>query len=122
MNDQQAKLQKFFAEKAKHLQSEIDLEIEKLGGEDMLISREDLFHWVYHARNQIQTYNTICRMLEDSSGSADASRIVQDLREEIDSDYTDIMRIRRQQEDEQRALAILQEEAEYYRQALELFE
>ncbi len=31
-----------------HLQNEIDWEIRKIGGENMLISREDLIHWVYY--------------------------------------------------------------------------
>lgn len=42
MTGQQKSLHQFFSDKAKHLQNEIDLEIEKIGGEGMLISREDL--------------------------------------------------------------------------------
>ena len=60
MTIQQEKLHRFFTEKAKHLQNEIDLEIANIGGEDMLISREDLIHWVYHSRREIEMYHTIC--------------------------------------------------------------
>lgn len=120
MNEQQAKLHKFFAERAKHLQSEIELEIEKIGGEDMLISREDLIHWVYHAREQVETYHTICRMLEDRSEDADAGRILQELRETVESDSTEIGMIRQKQEEEEKALQQLREEVAYYNQALEM--
>ena len=120
MNEQQAKLHEFFSEKAKHLQSEIEVEIEKIGGEDMLISREDLIHWVYHAREQVETYHTICRMLEDRSEDADAGRILQELRKTVESDSTEIGMIRQKQEEEEKALQQLREEVAYYNQALEM--
>ena len=120
MNEQQAKLHEFFSEKSKHLQSEIELEIAKIGGEDMLISREDLIHWVYHAREQVETYHTICRMLEDRSEDADAGRILQELRKTVESDSTEIGMIRQKQEEEQKALQQLREEVAYYNQALEM--
>ena len=46
MTKQQESLYRFFTEKAKHLQNEIDMEIAKIGGEHMLISREDLTAWI----------------------------------------------------------------------------
>ena len=46
-NKKQEELHQFFAEKAKHLQNEIDFEVEKIGGEKMLVSREDLMaHYI----------------------------------------------------------------------------
>ncbi len=115
----QAELQRFFAEKAKHLQNEIDYEIRNIGGEDMLISREDLIHWVYDARKQVETYHTICRMLEDQTENADTGRILRELRETAASDRIEIAKIERKQEEEKKALEQLKEEAEYYRLALE---
>ena len=120
MADKHSMLQRFFSEKAKHLQNEIDMEIEKIGGEGMLISREDLIHWVYHAREQVETYRTICRMLEDRSEGMDTEKILQELRKTMETDRADIGRIRRRQEEEQKALAQLRKEADYYRQALEI--
>ena len=120
MNEQQEALHKFFSERARHLQNEIDLEIEKVGGEGMLISREDLIHWVYCARDQIKTYHTICRMLEDKAESVDTNKILQDLRETIETDKTSIAKIQKKQEEEKKALEQLREEAEYYRLALEV--
>lgn len=120
MDRKQTELHGFFTEKAKHLQNEIDLEIQKIGGEDMLISREDLIHWVYHAREQVKTYQTICRMLEDQSECADTDKILQELRDTVESDRTDIAKIRKKQEEERQALEQLRKEAEYYQQALEV--
>ncbi len=120
MNQQQEALYQFFSEKARHLQNEIDLEIEKIGGEDMLISREDLIHWVYHARGQVKTYHTICKMLEDRAEDADMDKILQELRDTAASDRDEIMEIEKKQEEERKALENLKREAEYYRQALEV--
>ena len=120
MNQQQEALYQFFSEKARHLQNEIDLEIEKIGGEDMLISREDLIHWVYHARGQVKTYHTICKMLEDRAEGADMDKILQELRDTAASDRDEIMEIEKKQEEERKALENLKREAEYYRQAMEV--
>ena len=120
MTEQQAELYHFFSEKAKHLQNEIDWEIAKIGGEKMLISREDLIHWVYYARGQVETYRTICRMLEDRAENVDTEKIMQELRETAASDRKEIAKMERKQEEEQKALAQLREEADYYRLALEV--
>ena len=76
----------------------------------MLLSREDLIHWVYYARGQVETYKTICRMLENKSREADSGRILQELRETMESDRQEILRIRRKQEEERKALEQLRED------------
>ena len=119
MNEQQAVLHRFFSDKAKHLKNEIDLEIEKIGGENMLISREDLIHWVYYARDQVETYYTVCRMLENKADGINTDQILKDLRETMETDQTEIAKIRRRQEEERKALTRLEEEARYYRQTLD---
>ena len=120
MTEQQAKLHEFFSEKAKHLQNEIDWEIAKIGGEKMLISREDLIHWVYYARGQVETYHTICRMLENKADGVDTDRILQELRETAASDRKEIAKIEKKQEEERKALAQLREESDYYKLALKV--
>ena len=120
MTAQQARLHQFFTEKARHLQNEIDLEIEKIGGESLLISREDLLHWVYFARYQVETYHTICRMLEDKADGADTEKILQELRDTMREDKETIEKLQRKQEEEKKALDQLREEENFYRQALEL--
>ena len=118
MTEKQLNLHKFFSEKAKHLQNEIDMEIKKIGGEDMLISREDLIHWVYNAREQVETYKTICRMLEEKAEGVETDRILRELRETMEKDRMNMAEIQRKQEEERKALEQLREEAGYYQQAL----
>lgn len=120
MTEQQKKLHQFFSDKAKHLENEIAFEIDRNGGEHMLISREDLIHWVYYARGQVETYRTICRMLEDQDEGAETGKILRELRETMASDREEITKIERKQEEERKALEQLREEAEYYRQALDV--
>ena len=116
----EARVRDFFADKARHLQNEIDLEIEKIGGEDMLISREDLFHWVYHSREQVKNYRTICRMLEEGSQVVDMEKIMQDLQETMKKDQAAIDSLSRKKAEEDKAVERLQAEADLYRQALDI--
>ena len=120
MNPIQADLHRFFTDKAKHLQKEIDTEIKAIGGEKMLISRTDVLHWVYDAREQIKTYWTICRMLEDRAAGIDTEKILNGLQENITEERYEIERLQRKQEEEKKALRKLKAEAEYYRLALEV--
>ena len=120
MTEQQAVLYRFFSEKAKHLQNEIDYEIAKVGGEGMLISREDLIHWVYYARDQVETYKIICRMLEDKAEGIDTKEILLGLGEDMESDRDEIRELSRKLETENKALEQLREEEEYYHQALDV--
>ncbi len=120
MNPIQADLYRFFTDKAKHLQKEIDLEVKNVGGEKTLISRPDLLHWVYDAREQVKTCWTICRMLEDKAVGMDTEKILNGLQENIAEERYEIERLQRKQEEEKKALRKLREEAEYYRMALEV--
>ena len=120
ITEQMKRLCDYFRDKATHLQKEIDMEIEKIGGEIMLLSREDLIHWVYYARDQVETYRTICRMLEDKADGVDTEGILQELRETMEEDKTTIDTLLRKQEEEKKALTQLREEAEYYRLALDV--
>lgn len=119
MNKARTELHQFFLDKARHLQNEIDLEIAKIGGEHMLISREDLIHWVYYAREQVETYRTICRMLEEKAEGADTGSILRELRETMEQDRKSIALLQKKQEEERKALEKLRKEADYYRQALD---
>ena len=120
MTTKQAALQRFFIEKGENLQNEIDMEIDRIGGEGVLISLEDLLHWVYYARNQSENYYTICRMLEDKAEGADTGEILAQRKKTMETDREDIEVLKQKQEEEKRALEQLREEAEYYRQALEV--
>lgn len=122
MTKEQETLYTFFSDKAKHLQKEIDYEIDHIGGAENLITRMDVLHWVHHTRNQIETYHTVCRMLEDRADGADPGKILADLRENMESDNAEIDALHKKQEEERKALAQLREEAEQYRLVLEMLE
>ena len=113
-------LYRFFLDKAKHLQNEINWEIKKIGGESMLISREDLIHWVYHSREQVKTYYVICDMLMEKEMGIDKEQILKGLSETIAVERHEIEDIRRKQERERQALKELRTEAEYYQMALDV--
>ena len=119
MNEQQKALYTFFSEKAKHLQREIDLETERAGGRKMLLNRIDLIHWIDYAESQVETYRTVCRMLEDQAEGADTHKILQDLRETFTADRQEIETVEQKLKEEQKALDRLRKEAEYYQLALE---
>ncbi len=118
MMEKHAELQRYFSEKAKGLQEEIELEIRKIGGERMLISREDLIHWVWHAREQVEMYHMVCKLLEDKGKGADPGDVLEELRETMETDRKNIEKIRQKQEKERKELAQLQEEADYFQQTL----
>ena len=118
MIEKNAELQRYFSEKAKGLQEEIELEIRKIGGEQMLISREDLIHWVWHAREQVEMYHMICKLLENRDEGAEFGEILQELRETMETDRKNIAMIQQKHEKERKAMEQLQEEADYYQQTL----
>ena len=75
---------------------------------------------MYHSRGQIETYHTICEMLENKAEGVDTKKILEDLQETAAQDRIEIEKLRRKQEEEQKALKELKEEAEYYMLALEV--
>jgi len=118
MIERNAELHRYFSEKAKGLQKEIELEIRKIGGEKMLISREDLIHWVWYAREQVEMYHMVCKLLENRDGGADFGDILQELRETMEADRKNIAMIQQKHEKERKEIEQMQEEADYYQQAL----
>ena len=109
----------YFEEKARRLARDVELEIEKVGGEDMVLSREDLMHWVYESRLQIEHYHTICRMLIEQESGAAAEAARQELLDTLADDRRQMDEINKRRNKEDAALQTLQEEAEFYRKTLE---
>lgn len=120
MTEQQVNLHQFFSEKAKHLQHEIDLEMDRIGGVGHLLSREDLIHWYYYSCDHVEMYKTICQLLGNNTGHADIEQIRRELRETMQDDLREIVKLRRKIEEEKKVLEQMMEETEYYRQALEV--
>lgn len=117
-----ADLHRFFSDKGKHLQSAVNGEIRRIGGERMLFQNEDLNRWVHTARDQLKTCWTVCRMLEEKAMGIDTKAIQNQMQENIPEHRAELDSFRRKEEEEQRALKDLREEAEYYRQALEVLD
>lgn len=120
MNAGLADLHRFFTDRAKHLQSEINGEIRRIGGERMLFQNEDLNRWVHTARDQLKTYWTVCRMLEEKAMGINTEAIRSQMQANIPEHRAELDSFRRKEEEERRALKDLREEGEYYRQALEV--
>ena len=122
MNAGLADLHRFFSDKGKHLQSAVNGEIRRIGGERMLFQNEDLNRWVCTAREQVKTCWTVCRMLEEKAMGIDTKAIRSQMQENIPEHRAELDSFRRKEEEERRALKDLREEAEYYRQVLEVLD
>lgn len=120
MNEKQRELYHFFEDKAKRLQDEIDLEIAKIGGEKMLPYRVDLLYWVEKSRGQIENCHMICRILEGKAEDIDTETVIRKLQETMGSDQASAVELRKKQEEIEKTLKQLIDEAEYYRMTLEI--
>ena len=120
MNEKQRELYHFFEDKAKRLQDEIDLEIAKIGGEKMLPYRGDLLYWVEKSRGQIENCHMICRILEGKAEDIDTETVIRKLQETMGSDQASAVELRKKQEEIEKTLKQLIDEAEYYRMTLEI--
>ena len=58
----------WFAHSVDTLPKEIEAQIEAIGGEDMLLQRIDVLHWVYFTREAVRMYQEVLRFLD---GEAD---------------------------------------------------
>ena len=122
MMETHKELQQYFLEKAKGLQEEIELEIKKIGGEKMLISREDLIHWIWHAREQVEMYQMVCKLLDNKNDGVDLGDVLLELRETMDADRKNIEMLQQKYEKERKTMEVLEEEAEYYQKTLAALE
>ena len=120
MNEKQRELYHFFEDKAKRLQDEIDLEIAKIGGEKMLPYRVDLLYWVEKSRGRIENCHMICRILEGKAEDIDTETVIRKLQETMGSDQASAVELRKKQEEIEKTLKQLIDEAEYYRMTLEI--
>jgi len=119
MNEKQTALYNFFTDKAKRLEIDIDREIGKIGGEKMLPYRVDLLFWVEKSREQIENFHLICQMLEGKAEGIDTEDVLRKLQETMESEQLSIEELRKKREEIEKTLKQLDEEAGYYRLALE---
>ena len=62
--DQKAKAYAYLAKQVEMLPREIAEQVAAAGGEDMLLQRIDILHWVYFTQEEVDRYREAIRMLE----------------------------------------------------------
>jgi glutamate-1-semialdehyde aminotransferase len=62
--EQKAKAYAYLAKQVETLPREITEQIASAGGEDMLLSRIDILHWVYFTQEEVDRYREAIRLLE----------------------------------------------------------
>ena len=62
--EQKAKAYAYLAKQVETLPREIAEQVSAAGGEDMLLQRIDILHWVYFTREEVDRYREAIRLLE----------------------------------------------------------
>ena len=62
--DQKAKAYAYLAKQVETLPREIGEQVSAAGGEDMLLQRIDILHWVYFTQEEVDRYREAIRLLE----------------------------------------------------------
>ena len=62
--EQKAKAYAYLAKQVETLPREIAEQVAAAGGEDMLLQRIDILHWVYFTREEVDRYQEAIRLLE----------------------------------------------------------
>lgn len=63
-SDQKAKAYAYLAKQVETLPREIAEQVAAAGGEDMLLQRIDILHWVYFTQEEVDRYREAIRLLE----------------------------------------------------------
>ena len=63
-SEQKAKAYAYLAKQVETLPREIAKEVAAAGGENMLLQRIDILHWVYFTREEVDRYQEAIRLLE----------------------------------------------------------
>ena len=63
-SDQKARAYAYLAKQVETLPREIAEQVTEAGGEDMLLQRIDILHWVYFTREEVDRYREAIRLLE----------------------------------------------------------
>ena len=64
ISDQKARAYAYLAKQVETLPREIAEQVAAAGGEDMLLQRIDILHWVYFTQEEVDRYREAIRMLE----------------------------------------------------------
>ena len=62
--EKKSRARNWLTETVKGIYREIDEQVEEVGGENMLIGRIDILHWVYYKRDTLKMYQEALRLLD----------------------------------------------------------
>ena len=117
-------IREYFANITETLPKEIDDQIKKAGGEDMLLLRIDILHWVYFSREELARAREVLRFL---NGEKDIDRnqieaAIRHSRFQHQNAIGEIIRLKEELAKKQRQLQEYEEQAPYYKLAAEVLE
>jgi len=117
-------IREYFANITETLPKEIDDQIKKAGGEDMLLLRIDILHWVYFSREELARAREVLRFLNGEK-DIDKNQIeaaIRHSRFQHQNAIGEIIRLKEELAKKQRQLQEYEEQAPYYKLAAEVLE
>jgi len=117
-------IREYFANITQTLPKEIDDQIKKAGGEDMLLLRIDILHWVYFSREELARAREVLRFL---NGEKDIDRnqieaAIRHSRFQHQNAIGEIIRLKEDLAKKKKQLREYEEQAPYYKMAAEVLE
>ena len=117
-------IREYFENITQTLPKAIDDQIEAAGGDDMLLLRIDILHWVYFSREELARAREVLRFL---NGEKDIDRnqieaAVRHSRFRHQNAMGEILKLRKEIEDRKKQLREYEEQAPYYKMAAEVLE
>ena len=122
--EQKEKVRGWFAHTVETLPVEIEQEIERIGGEEMLLQRIDVLKWVYFTRDDVRMYQEVLRFL-DGEDDIDESLIRAAIQQEkcnYQNAITEIAKLKQTIREAEERLALLEERLPQYALSVEILE
>ena len=122
--EQKAAVRSRFAHSVETLPTEIETEIERIGGEEMLLQRIDVLKWVYFTRDDVRMYQEVLRFL-DGEDDIDESLIRAAIQQEkcnYQNAITEIAKLKQTIREAEERLASLEERLPQYALSIEILE
>ena len=121
---QRTKVRSWFAASVETLPVEIEKQIEAIGGEDMLLQRIDVLHWVYFSREEVRMYQEVLRFLdgEDKIDESLINAAIQQKKCNYQNSMEEIAMLRESIYEKEKRLALLEERLPQHRLSVEVLE
>ena len=122
--DQKAKAYAYLAKQVETLPREIAEQIAFAGGEDMLLQRIDILHWVYFTQEEVDRYREAIRLLEGKQ-NVDYKRVeaaIQHNKDRYQSAMSEMIRLKREISALKQELQDHEEQLPYYNLVVNVLE